>query len=153
MTTTTTAAVTTTASSSRDHQPQRQPRQTNNAFLFCSPDETSFYDSLRQNDPQVTDLQLWLNNTSNIGALRNALEENTVIQEVCFLIHESFGQQRRRMTTNSNNDEVGEEAEQQRLHHYHRHHVGVLELFDVLGRLPQLQRLFFNTYRFPFVAE
>lgn len=93
------------------------------AFLFCS-DEASIHARLRQNLEDFTDLQLWLNEASNIPDLTDALWHNTSVQEVLLLIHESFG---------------GPEHE-------------VLLLFAVLGRLPQLSRLYFNTYRFPFVA-
>ena len=122
----------------------QQPRQqqTNNAFLFCSPDEASLHHRLRQNDPDFTDLQLWLNASSNIGSLTVALEGNTVIQDVCLLIHESFGQV-------PAGTAIG--GAEQRMHHYHHHH-DVLDLFAAIGRLPQLQTLFLNTYRFPFVA-
>lgn len=133
----------TAATSSRSHEahPPRQQQQTNNAFLFCSPDESSLHHRLRKNDPEFTDLQLWLNASSNVGSLTDALEDNTAIQDVCLLIHESFGQVPALI--------IGEA--EQRMHHYHHHH-DVLDLFAVVGRLPQLQHLFLNTYRFPFVA-
>jgi hypothetical protein len=96
------------------------------AFLFCS-DEASIHARLRQNDPEDSiDLQLWLNAASNIPDLTDALWHNTSVQEVLLLIHESFGR--------------GQPEHE------------VLLLFAVLGRLPRLSRLYFNTYRFPFVA-
>ena len=109
------------------------------AFLFCSVEE-SIHSRLRRNDDQFTDLQLWLNSASCVGALTEALEENTSIQDVCLLIHESFGGGQGQGQAVSSTSSV---AQQQH---------DVLDLFAALGRLPHLTKLFFNTYRFPFVA-
>lgn len=94
------------------------------AFLFCSVEEST-HNRLRENDEQFTDLQLWLNSASDSKGLTEALLQNISIQEVCLLIHESFAQQSVEY---------------------------ILTLFQALGGLPRLQKLMFNTYRFPFVA-
>jgi len=154
------------------------------AFLFCySRKEDSVEQKLRQNEEHFTDLQLWLNSDTNIWDLADALEQNTTVQQVCLLIHESFG------GSDDTDDTVivdGHPAQQQHAHQHdhdenstvttvtdhteqtnqslvveeHHHHSNassanydVLALFRALGGLPQLTRLFVNTYRFPFVAK
>ncbi|CAB9512696.1 expressed unknown protein [Seminavis robusta] len=95
------------------------------AFLFCSADELT-HERLRQNDEDFVDLQVFLSSTSNLHDFTDALWHNTSIQEALLLIHESFG----------------DTSEHE-----------ILLFFAVLGRLPQLARLYFNTYRFPFVCR
>ena len=93
-------------------------------FLFQSTEE-ALNKRLRDNPEQFTDLQLWLNSDTNLKDLNDAILHNRTIREVCLLIHESFQQ-------HSAKD--------------------ILRLFRALGALPQLKKLLFNTYRFPFVA-
>jgi hypothetical protein len=68
---------------------------------------------------------VWLNHNTNLSELIDALLENTTVEEVCLLIHETFSEQPTE---------------------------DILTLFQVLGGLPNLTKLLFNTYRFPFVA-
>jgi len=104
------------------------------AFLFCA-EEYFVHKRIRDSPDDFTDLQLWLNSSSCTGALTEALTQNTSIQQVTLLIHESFG---------DTSTTTGTTSDLQRQN--------ISNLFRVLGRLPQLQQLFLNTYRFPFVA-
>lgn len=94
------------------------------AFLFASPEHT-IRSNLVKNSKDFSTLTLCLTTSSNVPELIDALWENTTVEEVCLLIHESFVEQPERE---------------------------VLFLFSALGRLPQLKSIFFNTYRFNFSA-
>lgn len=94
------------------------------AFLFASPEQT-IRSNLVKNRKDFSTLTLCLTTSSNVPELIDALWENTTVEEVCLLIHESFVEQPERE---------------------------VLFLFSALGRLPQLKSIFFNTYRFNFSA-